>query len=481
MERPIVYPAEGPADSDMLRGWKAAMVADAWLAQAVIGSATLCSGLGCSPGSGLTISIAAGAIYSQQATDATSYGSLSADSHQIVKQGLSLDPVVLSCPAPATSGQSIAYLVQASFSETDTGSAVLQYFNSADPSGPSYSGPSNSGATQYTIRRGVCALTIKAGSPAATGAQTAPSPDTGNVGLYVVTIANGASNVASGNVAVASGAPFISETLTQKISQATADARYAPLGEVARAEGAESTLAANLAAEVTRAEAAESAEATARASAISGEASSRSTADTLITTAAQTNGYIYAPDSSGAANTVILTLTPALAAYVAGMTIKTQIANSNTGPATINVNGKGAKAIQWNGRALIGGELLAGKFVTLIYDGTQFQIEGLASISGSNSYGSYRIFADGGVEQDGFVSGTFTESSQTIMLPITMGTFVNLTGNMANETPSSTVDNFLQLQTPPGSSGYTTISVYVDSGTGGSAAQGFSWSVKGRL
>lgn len=49
-------------------------------------------------------------------------------------------------------------------------------------------------------------------------------------------------------------------------------------------------------------------------------------------------------------------------------------ANSNTGAATVNVDGLGLKDIEENGAALTGGELVAGKTTLLEYDGTVFNV-----------------------------------------------------------------------------------------------------------
>lgn len=242
-ERPIVYPLEGVADTDLLRGWKADMIGLGWLAQALLGTTTLCSGLGCTPGTGLSVSVAAGAIFAQETTDATGYGSLGTDSHLVVKQGLVLDPTVLNVTAPVTSGQSINYLVEATYTDTDVGSTLLPYYNATNPTQP-YSGPANDGINQMTIRRGVCTLAIKAGAAAATGMQVTPSPDANNVGLWVVTVAYGATTISSGNISAYSPSSMISETLTQKISQATADARYTqPATRAQAAAGTSTTLA----------------------------------------------------------------------------------------------------------------------------------------------------------------------------------------------------------------------------------------------
>lgn len=78
--------------------------------------------------------------------------------------------------------------------------------------------------------------------------------------------------------------------------------------------------------------------------------------------------------SAGTANAQTLTYTVAPSAYVAGDTYTFLVGNTNTGPTTLNVSSLGAKAIQLNGTGLLGGELVAGRYATAVYDGTQFQL-----------------------------------------------------------------------------------------------------------
>ena len=58
----------------------------------------------------------------------------------------------------------------------------------------------------------------------------------------------------------------------------------------------------------------------------------------------------------------------------------------NTGASTLNANGLGAKAIQFNGAALVGGEIIAGETWLLKYDGAQFQMT-------AESFGQRRFYA----------------------------------------------------------------------------------------
>lgn len=73
-------------------------------------------------------------------------------------------------------------------------------------------------------------------------------------------------------------------------------------------------------------------------------------------------------------NTITANLVPALTGYETGLTVLLKAASTTTSAATINLNGLGAKAIQYRGGALTGGEIQQDGFYELVYDGTQFQL-----------------------------------------------------------------------------------------------------------
>lgn len=205
----IVWPGAIPLEDDILNAQKNVMIALGYLIKDVLGANTVVAGFACTPGTGLTVSIAAGRIYSLQNIDSTAYSSLAADTaHQTMKQGILLDPITLNVPAPTTSGDSINYLIEAAYQDSDAGNTILDYFDSNNPTQP-FTGPNNTGQAQPTVRKGSVNLIAKAGTQATTGSQTTPAADSGFVGLYVVTIAFGASSVVTGNIATAGGAPFI--------------------------------------------------------------------------------------------------------------------------------------------------------------------------------------------------------------------------------------------------------------------------------
>jgi hypothetical protein len=99
----------------------------------------------------------------------------------------------------------------------------------------------------------------------------------------------------------------------------------------------------------------------------------------------QNESYVYAADS-GAANVYAVTLAPVPGAYAAGLQVTFKAANANTGASTLNVNGLGAEAIKKSGgaTALATGDILAGQIVSVVYDGTNFQIQtGLTGPAGA--------------------------------------------------------------------------------------------------
>ena len=224
MYRPIIYTSEQVRSTDILYGFRHAMIGVSKLAAAILGTSTAVNGFACTPTSPntLTVNVGAGEIYSMAPVDATAYGVLPADTaDQILKQGVVLGISNLACPAPTTSGFSINYLIEAQFQENDTAGAVLPFYNSANPSQP-FSGQNNSGAALPTQRQDTCLLQVKAGGAAATGLQATPVPDSGFVGLWVVTVAYGQTGIAAGNIAQYPGAPFINATLPQLSSQSFA-------------------------------------------------------------------------------------------------------------------------------------------------------------------------------------------------------------------------------------------------------------------
>lgn len=320
-DRQIAYVGAIPQDTDLLLTNKNTMVGLGYLIAATLGTAVSVDGLACTPNTpaALNVLVGPGSIHSLQNVDGTAYGSLSADTvNQVMKQGVVAATTTLSCPAPATTGQSVVYLIQAAYQDTDAGSAVLPYYNASAPNVP-WAGPNNTGVSQNTVRKGVCLVGVKTGVAATTGSQTAPAPDAGYTGLYAVTVANGQTTVASGNIAQLPTAPFVGTKLPNVLAAIQQDKPNYALDASASAN----TIAVTLSPD---------------------------------------------PGTLGAGND--------------GMPVRVKVANSSTGPTVMNVNGHGNVACKTtSGADFAANTVVANGIYTFAYDanGNRMQLQGFTA------------------------------------------------------------------------------------------------------
>lgn len=134
----------------------------------------------------------------------------------------------------------------------------------------------------------------------------------------------------------------------------------------------------------------------------------------------QDGASLWGGTAGGTADALTLTMTPVVPAYVAGQEFQFKSgASPNTGAATLAVSGLAAKALQINGAALIAGQLSAGQWYRVLYDGAAFQLEalfqfGVTAFSGTVTVidGSFSIIGSAdptkqlGWEVDGNTTGT---------------------------------------------------------------------------
>lgn len=202
MSRIIVKPGQIPLDTDPLQSERFSHVALGRFAAAVMGiDSVVVDGLAVtqtSPAS-MQVNVSAGCLLVKGQVDPNDYGSLLADTRPLMRLGELAQDTLITLTAPGVFGQSINYLIQATFSETDDTALVRPYYNASNPAAP-YSGPGGSGTTDYTVRRAACAVQAKAGAAAATGSQVTPSADVGYVPLAVVSVAYGATTISSVNI-----------------------------------------------------------------------------------------------------------------------------------------------------------------------------------------------------------------------------------------------------------------------------------------
>ncbi len=211
MDRTIVYPGSIPLDTDMLNLNRNTMSAIGALIQATLGGATIIDGLAVTPAApaSMNIVVGPGSITLITTVDATAYGTLPADiADPVVKMGINSGFTEFAVPPPATAGQSISYLLQASFSESDANPVVLPYYDASNPTVP-FLGPANDGGAQPTSRIQRVQLAVKPGAAAPTGAQLAPAPDAGWVGVATIEADAGAASITAANIVAYPGAPLL--------------------------------------------------------------------------------------------------------------------------------------------------------------------------------------------------------------------------------------------------------------------------------
>jgi hypothetical protein len=211
MDRNIVYPGSIPLDTDLLSLNRNTMLALGYLARAAFGTSPIVDGLSCvatAPPS-MQLTIGPGCISVPSVMDSFAYGSLPADTvTPLIKMGITTSQSTFTLTAPAVSGQSNAYLIQATFQEVDTNPVVLPFYNAANPAQP-YSGPSNSGSPQNTVRSQQVALQLKLAT-SSNGALPMPPPvDTGWVGLYSIIVGYGKTSITNADILCMPTAPFI--------------------------------------------------------------------------------------------------------------------------------------------------------------------------------------------------------------------------------------------------------------------------------
>jgi len=89
----------------------------------------------------------------------------------------------------------------------------------------------------------------------------------------------------------------------------------------------------------------------------------------------QSNAPAFQATDTGTANAYVIALSPAVTAYAAGQAITFKAGAASTTASTLNVNGLGTKAIKkLHDQDIASGDIESGSIVTVVYDGTNFQM-----------------------------------------------------------------------------------------------------------
>lgn len=119
---------------------------------------------------------------------------------------------------------------------------------------------------------------------------------------------------------------------------------------------------------------------------LTGLASGSARTDSASIANIQDGTGIYVATVGGTSDVITLTPSPAISSYSAGQWFAFISSGANTTNVTVNVSGLGAKAITKNGAtALVAGDLPASALVSIVYDGTQFQLQTSANLNALSS------------------------------------------------------------------------------------------------
>jgi len=422
MDRAVVYDAQQPRTTDFLNAAKFALFDSAyqnrgWLGDSTAalnrgwqGSPAVVAGLACAattPAS-LQVTVGVGSIYALATVDANPYGDLLTDSHVIVKQGMLADPVTLTITPPTQPGFSQVYLIEAQMIEGDGSLGVLQYYNATNPFAP-LQGPGGSNVQQPTVRQVRCNILLKAGVATATGSEVAPAVDSGCVALYTIDVPNGDTAITGNQIVQLDNAPFFPTlpgvppglqnnqwTYAQDVGSTNALAAkiLPPVTALAAGIGVfikvanTSTGACTFNLNGTGAVAVHRGNGGAitagdlnagQVAALYYDGTAWQVLNFFGYTASTTNNNTvnitipYAQDV-GPANALKGLYSPLISALTPGLLITLRVANTNTGPTTMQCDNTAVVPVTQNGAPLFARAVVQNEIVLLLYDGTSFQL-----------------------------------------------------------------------------------------------------------
>ncbi len=239
---------------------------------------------------------------------------------------------------------------------TDDISNAQGYANAADAS-------ADAAATSQSAAASSASAASTSASDAATSASAASTSATA-AASSATTASTQATNAASSATTASTQATNAASSATTATTQASAASTSAS-GAATSASGA-ATSATNAATSATNA----ATSATAAASSATSAA-----ADAAATL------YRWGGSAGGTGDTLTLTPSPALGAYGNGVRYVFLATATNTGAATINISGLGAKSLKLtDGTALSSGVLASGSMFSATYDGTNFRVHELVSV-----------------------------------------------------------------------------------------------------
>lgn len=124
-----------------------------------------------------------------------------------------------------------------------------------------------------------------------------------------------------------------------------------------------------------------------------------------------TLGSLYAVSTGGSGNTLVAAIAGFPLSYQAGQVAHIKCNATNTGAATLNVNGLGAQPVTCAGAVLTGGTLVSGQVYTFIFDGAAWQAQTTPVVTSTHNFtttGMWELSAGGAMRQSGQVRAFFS-------------------------------------------------------------------------
>lgn len=194
---------------------------------------------------------------------------------------------------------------------------------------------------------------------------------------------------------------------------------------------------------------------------------------------------------TGLVNAYVITPTTVFTAYANGQTFSFLPANTNTGASTLNVNGLGTKAIQFQGGALVTGNLSVSAIATVVYNGTSFQLVNPAAQVPRQNIASNTTLASPRMATGwSYVTGTGGEGELTLAItyPFTFTTapvpHIAPIGTKDSSNPSLISDltgqhTYLMSIFAPTTTGFTAQMDLLSGNTTSGRRYGFGWQAIG--
>lgn len=426
MDRSTLYDQALGREFDVLSQAKDMLSALTGLAADLCGSTTNAvvtglSALQSNPPS-LTINIGPGRIYQNASIDTTAWSVLPVDNTTIFQQGFAAAQNVTLTTTGLNSGQSQWVLLEAQFAQvdlvrtSDPNNGILPFWNSAAPTQP-LNGQGNSGQPLPTVRKGTVSVRAVYGTAATSGAEVPPNVDNGWVPLYLIDLAFNQGQILQNQI-LASGpsvgvnvpsnypsAPFLAGLLNSHHNGTIGQAPKIQLTSAAEVQGL--LPMANLIASNTIGAVSSWRNVTgnpngnlAGNSGVNGSndvawdtvnkifyvCTTTGNAATAVWTGintVNTTAVYVGGTSTGSANAQVVTpLSPAGYSLTAGYIVNFQAGFTNTGSTTLNAQSTGAITIQKSTTGglvnLSGGEIIANNFISCLYNGTVYVLQGPA-------------------------------------------------------------------------------------------------------